>query len=221
MIFWAYRRPRGLTLIELMAAAAIASLLMLTLLQVIVGLGRDGRRMRETANKQAAWPSKVQLLLQRDLDAALTVNWTGAALHLEGGIGWASSTTGPGHEPASVVWRLIPTTLPLSTRNPQDQSDPTTQYILVRDQRDLLNLGQSLPARSAVALGLTSMTIDPHKHARDLTLPNPELASSAPSEPYLGVQLRFASGRVLWIRHASLQNLASPEITTLPRAARR
>ncbi|MEM8738835.1 MAG: prepilin-type N-terminal cleavage/methylation domain-containing protein [Planctomycetota bacterium] len=143
-------RHRGLTLIELLAATALAALLMVTLLQVIQTTGRSRAAMDTIQLEGSAWRARLTGVMQADLNHSRRAAWDGQQLLIEGWNGWQRSTREPAHEPAHTVYRFIETPAP-----------STTGYLLVREQRDLLDLGQQRPTQELLAAGITRWDFTP------------------------------------------------------------
>lgn len=75
-------RHIGLTLVELVVALFLASLLMVGLLGVLKGIERQRQIVEQVPDE--LWQIRVQELLERDLRAASSVGWSAGRLTLEG-----------------------------------------------------------------------------------------------------------------------------------------
>jgi len=144
----------GLTLIELLATTALASLLMVTLLQVIEATGRSRAAMDDSPLHDNVWRVQLGNLIQTDLTQARSVRWQDDQLAIEGWSGWDRSTREPAHEPALTVYRLL---------DPSNASK--LGRMLVREQRDLLDLGQQQPTRELMAFGVIGWEMDSNRDA--------------------------------------------------------
>ncbi|MEM9916316.1 MAG: hypothetical protein AAF911_15280 [Planctomycetota bacterium] len=140
--------PYGLTLIELLATTALAGLLMVTLLQVIETTGRSRVTMDASPLYDEAWQFQLANLIRKDIAQARSVRWQDDQLIIEGWNGWDRKTREPAHEPALTVYRLVAA-----------PNASTPGRLLVREQRDLLDLGQQQPTRELMAFGITDWAI--------------------------------------------------------------
>lgn len=128
----------GFTLIELLATTALAGMLLTALLQVITITGRTRSTMQQQPVAADAWRAQFLSVMRADLRSASFAAWDGQLLRLEGFGGRDRATGEPIHEPAIVTYRRV-------------------QDTLIREQRDVLDLGQQRPDRRLVALGIKSL----------------------------------------------------------------
>lgn len=138
-------KRHAFTLIELMATVALAGVLMLALLQVITATGRTQRMMASTPVSSVDPWQRAVAVIERDLQSARSATFHDGVLVLEGVGGWDPSTLEPNHEPAVVRYRRIDAEPPL----------------LVREQRDVLRLGQQRPWRVLIGVGVERFTLEP------------------------------------------------------------
>lgn len=134
------RRSCGFTLIELLATTALAGMLLTALLQVVQLTGRTRTAMQQTPVAGYTWQTQLEAVLRSDLLHASAISWDGRTLELEGYGGRDRATGEPVHEPAIITYRLA-------------------EDVLVRDQRDLLDLGQQRPQRRCMALGVRAWNL--------------------------------------------------------------
>ena len=146
---------KGFSLVELLAALALASVLMLAVMQVTASLGRMDSAM-ERRGDTGVWRADVHELVRSDLEQAMfAVAETPGELHLEGMIGLGD---GRG-TPVLVVYRLIRKVAGVA-RVAGAEDEPG---LLVREQRRLLDRGGSV-RRDLVAadvIGFEPEMLDP------------------------------------------------------------
>jgi type II secretory pathway component PulJ len=146
---WASRGHRavGFTLIEMIAACALAAVLLLVLAKVTAGLRVAAAVHAE--GEPTAWRRGLLDQLQRDLDLSTeqTADSQGTELELMGpldcGIS-AAASTGLAPRPARVVYRLV-------------GEEP--RRALIRETSDLLNRGNHNVRRDLLAVGVTHWSL--------------------------------------------------------------
>lgn len=116
------RSGRAFSLVELLAALALASVLMVAVMQVTASLGRMGGAMERRGDAGSLWRSDVRDLLRSELEQAMFAVADVDELHLEGMIGLG----GASRDPVLVAYRLI-------------RLDDNEPGLLVREQRRLLD----------------------------------------------------------------------------------
>lgn len=162
-------RRRGLTLIELMVTTVLAGLIMSSLMHVVTMTGRMQHTMAQTAARDLAWQKRLTQQLSRDLTHTHTATWADGMLLLEGWNGWDRRTGEAIHEPSRIVYRLV-------TIGPE-------QMALVREQRDLLDLGQQRPKSTLIAVNVESMAIEARNTSRDVIHSDEFSSGPQASEP--------------------------------------
>jgi prepilin-type N-terminal cleavage/methylation domain-containing protein len=108
------RRARtAFTLIELLAASALAALLMLVLFQVIGSLGRTRAAMTHASRaagpapaSQSAWKTDLLDVLRWDLANASTIQLEANQLTLEGTAALDRRSLAVGQEPVTIVYAI-------------------------------------------------------------------------------------------------------------------
>jgi len=106
------RRPHGFTLVEILGATVLLSLLMLAALNVTVSLNRQARMLAVMENARPAWQQDLITLLAYDLAHAQqvemnprtqTLTFRGGYSHLD------ADTRRPHHRPVEVTYHLVET----------------------------------------------------------------------------------------------------------------
>jgi len=154
-------RSQGMTLVELLASVALASLLMVVLLQVIVAIGRDRHKVSAEEDSGSAWSSQIHDVLRSDLDVAHSVRWEESQLVIEGAGALDAATLAPVHLPARVRYLLVDVDGNPMSQGPAvavglDTGGNGLGALLVREQEDLLDLSQRRPNRTLVAIHVRS-----------------------------------------------------------------
>lgn len=160
---------RGFSLIELLAALALASVLMLAVMQVTASLGRVSAAMDGRGDSASPWRRDLEALLQTDLEQAMFAVAESDELHLEGLIGLGLERA----EPTLVKYRLI---------KHQDEESG----LLVREQRSLLERSNRPGQRELVAARVTAFepeVLEPGERERS---PNAAPAEGQSVRPRLG-----------------------------------
>ena len=142
----------GFTLLELLAATAIAAVLLTAVLRVVMLIDRTRSNYSGDVADEPRVPARVLALIEQDLGVA---SWVRAEINqvtLEGPCGLDRGTLEPAHEPATVSYRLVDPE-PGSVR---EELAATLGGVLIREQRDLLDLGQQRPRRLALLDGVAS-----------------------------------------------------------------
>jgi prepilin-type N-terminal cleavage/methylation domain-containing protein len=98
-------RPRGFTLIEMLATLALASLLMLGILSVMASLGK-ARQEVESHRSEVPLAADVEAVILRDLQDARSVKAEGAGFRIEGYGAMDPKTLARTHRPARVVYSV-------------------------------------------------------------------------------------------------------------------
>lgn len=174
----AFRGRRGLTLIELLATTALAGLLMATLLQVVAATGRTRALIEDNPLQAHTWLDQLAEQLNHDIAAAESARWKNDRLILEGWCGWDRKRLERSHEPAIVTYRLV---------------GGGTSQILIREQRDVLDLGQQRPSQSVMAIGVDAWNMSGTSGHQDGP---PNTHTSGGGQP---LSLSFAGGEELEI----------------------
>lgn len=97
--------PRGLTLVELLAALALLAILSLTLLALTRATARDAA-VQSGAAQPPAWRERLARRLTQDLEQSLSAAPTPNGLLIEGWNDHDPDTLAPRHRPVRVVWRV-------------------------------------------------------------------------------------------------------------------
>ena len=202
------RNCRGLTLIELMATTVLAGLLMTSLLQVITMTGRTRDVMDTAPLHKDAWQARLTDRLQTDLEQALDYSIADGVLQIEGWAGWDRATNEATHEPARITYRVVASnTFNIHTIKTTLPSDHTTRVatgdtsvgeggggggLLVREQRDVLDLGQQRPAATLMAMGVESLSLAEEENGSSIE-------SDVANTIDRGILVRFVSGEAVYV----------------------
>ena len=163
-------RRSAFTLIELVAALALAGLLLLVLFQVTVGLGHD----RSVMQAASADPEPVQRISRRlwdDLGSSYRAGVDEGRLWVEG---WSGLASGSGHHhPVRVQYRVE------NAENPRGG-------VLIREEHDLTDLSNKPRDISVIALGVAALSLEPLVGTED---PLRDNAAVSPPDPGFALRL--------------------------------
>jgi prepilin-type N-terminal cleavage/methylation domain-containing protein len=98
--------PPGFTLVELLAATALSTVLMLAVLQVLGTLGRSRSMMEKQAAAAAPWREDLTEMLRRDLGGATGVRYAPNGIVLAGHAALRPGSLAPTDEPVTVTYGL-------------------------------------------------------------------------------------------------------------------
>ena len=94
---------RAFSILELLAATALAALMMLAFLHVIGSVGRTRAAMARRGGDEA-WKADLLETLRRDLVNATGIRYDGGRVTLTGHAALDRATLAPGHEPVAVTY---------------------------------------------------------------------------------------------------------------------
>lgn len=97
----------GFTLLELLAALVLASLLTTALLQLVRNVHRKTREVTELAGQEEHWTSQTFNLLQQDLRNSRRMAISGNQIQLTGFAGTNPQSGIPNHTSAEVIYRIV------------------------------------------------------------------------------------------------------------------
>ena len=132
----------GHSLIEVLAALALASILMVSVLQLLKNLHARERLVDRAINLHSAWQDRLFQLLERDLRNSRRIRISSGMFELEGHCGTDPLRGLPDLTEAVVTWRVAPS---------------STSTILVREERPL-TLSTNLFRREVIAAGINDVS---------------------------------------------------------------
>lgn len=109
--------------------------------------------MDESPLHDAVWRERLVGQVRQDVTQAHTVVWADSQLQIESWSGGDRQTGEANHEPARLVYHL--------------RDGGAGGQVLVRDQRDLLDLGQQKPAATLMAFGIESWSVEANRDDTD------------------------------------------------------
>lgn len=149
------RRTAGFTLVEIVAALALAGLLLTVLLTVTGRVNHTRARLDDAARDDRDRADGLVALLRHDLIHARSVESVGADAIITGYGGLDRRTLEPTHRPARVTYRVLDVGV--------DEAMP----VLVREQIDLDNQTNREASIELVAIGIGRFAVKEVGHSDD------------------------------------------------------
>lgn len=132
--------PSGLTLVELLAATVLATLLMGAVLGLLTSLTRNQRTILKSHGIPDPWQTRLQELFEWDLQNSRSLQATPNGFQLEGFAGRDFSTGTPLHCPCRITYEII--------------DDEDRQHLIRREtQTESLNLDNTTSALACLDVG--------------------------------------------------------------------
>ncbi|QQE11327.1 type II secretion system protein [Planctomycetota bacterium] len=134
----------GFTVIELLAAIAIAGLLMVAVMQVVGTLGRTAKLVESTADTGQTWARILTDQLKRDMAHVEKVEHKQGVLRFK--------TLG-GYDPDALAWQYMPSTITYR------MAERSGMKVLVREQSLLVDGDSGETFKQVVAAGVESWKV--------------------------------------------------------------